>query len=626
MPSLPRIALAGAAALLLFTHSHAQTPVWSSLPAPAGTTLGLEQGYGYAVAGNTVHACSTLNGAWTSITTLFGPPAVTRSNDHFIVQDGPYTFHAWSPRTGACSTQYAFSGSATLVAQSSPQTWHSVLLDGNAVHIYFAYTGSWHTWSFTAPPAIRNGRFCVLIDDGTSVIGVSSIHGSAVPLGVSGATAVAAEGCLGLATSAGSIHGFSAFRNQWTTTTLAGTPVISWGNAQPGFAAIRDGSNYIFYSGHTGTFQPVPASASATLTNNRQVAVVIDGTQVTCYSGLLGTAAAMTFGTTPNPVTNQYLALLDEGFQVTPYSPLTGAFGPSMPGSYTITAGAQIAHLTPSPGGTQPVVAYSTNNNTWVSVPAVPGAVALLTGCSMMLVDPAGGLYGLSARGSAFVYEPTGPIDAQFQGSGALSGTLVARSGTMLYAFNPKTDRFRSTTTTGLADNFQGHTGALVLRDAVNAYGFSNFRDGWSSVPLAGPVTIAQIQTHNAILFDGSYARFFAGTGQIVTTGEFPDFWRAMTRGGRFQLNVAGEGNAPLVLAVSLDAAEIPLGPPGTLLLDPTSLLILLQGQLPSSGSLGLALLIPDDPSFHGAEFHFQAFIAGPMGGYLTSSAIATIF
>jgi hypothetical protein len=244
----------------------------------------------------------------------------------------------------------------------------------------------------------------------------------------------------------------------------------------------------------------------------------------------------------------------------------------------------------------------------------------------MMLVDPFGGLHGLSARGTSFVFQPTPVIDAWFQGSGALSGTLAARSGTSLWAFNPKTDRFRSTQTAGIAGNFQGQNGALILRDATNVYGFSNYLDRWASVALAGPVVTSQIQTHAAAVFDGSNVHVFAGTGQIVSTGEFPDFWRSMTLGGRFHLNVAGESGAPMVLGMSAASAEIPLGSLGTLLLDPASLLILLQLDLPSSGFFGLTLQVPDIPALSGVALHFQALITGPSGPYLTNSAIATIF
>jgi hypothetical protein len=168
-----------------------QIPAWSSVPASPGVALGLEQSYGYAVQGATVQAFSAITGAWTSLTALHGAPAITRSNEHFVVRDGG-TFHAYSPRTGLFSAQATLASQAALLPQSTPQTWHSVLLDGNAVHVDFALAGAWQTLVFASPPQIHNGTFTILIQDGPDVLALSSFYGSTVTL--PGATAIGAFG------------------------------------------------------------------------------------------------------------------------------------------------------------------------------------------------------------------------------------------------------------------------------------------------------------------------------------------------------------------------------------------------------------------------------------------------
>src|ERR1043165_1262143 len=138
------------------------------------------------------------------------------------------------------------------------------------------------------------GRFCFLVSEGGFVYGVSSFHGSLVPLFVTGATASpATNGNVGIALSAGQVHGFAASTNTWASLAVSGTPVITQGTAQPAFVAIQDGMAISMFSGHTGAFATLPAAPSSLVNLERYVAVVRDATSVYGSSALLGTFAQL---------------------------------------------------------------------------------------------------------------------------------------------------------------------------------------------------------------------------------------------------------------------------------------------------------------------------------------------
>ena len=66
--------------------------------------------------------------------------------------------------------------------------------------------------------------------------------------------------------------------------------------------------------------------------------------------------------------------------------------------------------------------------------------------------------------------------------------------------------------------------------------------------------------------------------------------------------------------------------PSGTLLLDPATLMILVQSAIPSNGVFSLTMQIPNDPGLSGITVYFQAAIIGLSGLYLTNSVFPTIY
>ena len=206
-----------------------------------------------------------------------------------------------------------------------------------------------------------------------------------------------------------------------------------------------------------------------------------------------------------------------------------------------------------------------------------------------------------------------------------LAETFFARNGTTIYTFNPRTVAWRTATTTAPALLVRAHHAVVLAQDGVAAYGFNLWSDVWSTQPLQAPYSTGAGQVEAAYVTDGVNLYAYAGVGQLSTTAEFPDFYRAPTLGSRFQLEAAGEPGSQVFIGVALAAGSVPL-PFGTLLLDPASLAILAQVAIPASGLFTLALQIPTAPAFSGLTPHFQAAILGPAGPYLTNSVFPTIY
>jgi len=599
----------------------AQLADWGSIPAPSNAKIHLEQSYCAVVTGQTVHAYSCLNRTWTSLTVSLGLPNLTITNDHFIIRDGPF-FYGYSPRTGRFAAQLAWSPTARLEPRVSPQTWFSIVTDGNNIHVFQALDGVWTTYVFSGPPTVTMGTKCALISDGRTVYGLSAFYGTPVALPVSSASVVGAYGNSGVAASVGMVHGFSAYRNTWTSMPVAGYPSVNTGDRQAAFIQVVDGASIVFFSGHTGGFTTVPAAASAVTTLSRSVAVVVDPPYVYGYSGLLGGIDYVGVTSAPTVTMQQFFALVDDGTSVHAFSANTGTFcAPISAKTADITTRAQMAYHQPASAAI-PTEVYSQFVNRWTKTPGLKAAATYITSASVALVEPAGGIHGLSLEGTKWVSEATPTIDYVHVGSNRpnMEQTLVAQAGTSLWAFNPRMKAWRMTTTESPITTFQGNSAALITMDGSRAYGFSNWSDRWSVTTLNGPVVGSQAQVQSAYVQDTTSVHAYAGIGQLSTSHDYPQYWRAATQGSRVRVDLAAEPGASAILAVSLGAASYPVPPHGTLLIDPTRMLVLATPGIPGVGLYGVNFQVPIGPGVTGIGLHFQAAVLAGSSLYLTNA------
>jgi len=599
----------------------AQLSDWGSIAAPSTAKVRLEQSYCAVERGQTVYAFSCLNRTWTSLTVSLGLPNLTITNDHFIVRDGPF-FYGYSPRTGRFAAQLAWSPTARIEPRVSPQTWFSIVTDGNSIHIFQALDGIWTTYVFSNPPTVTMGTKCALITDGNTVYGVSAFYGTPVALPVSSASVVGAYGNSGVAASLGMVHGFSAYRNTWASMAVAAYPTVNIGNKQAAFCQIVDGAGTIFFSGHTGGFTTVPAPPSAMTTLSRTVAIVVDNAHVYGYSGLLGGIDYLKLTSTPTLTMQQFFALVDDGSSVRGFSANTATFGaPISARTADITTRAQMAYHQPA-SAPFPTEVYSQYLNHWTRTPNLAAATPYITSASVALAEPGGGIHGLSLQGTKWIFQETPKLDTVYLGTNRpnMEQTLVAQAGTSLWAFNPRTQAWRMTTTSSPVSTFQGNNAALIGMDGLRAYGFSNWSDRWASTTLNGSVISSQAQVQSAYVQDSSSVHAYAAIGQLSTSHDYPQYWRAATQGSRVRVDLAAEPGASAMLAVSLGKASIPVPPHGTILIDPTRMLVLATAGIPGGGLYGVNFQVPVGPGVTGIGLHFQAAVFVGSSLYLTNA------
>lgn len=607
----------------------AQTSPWSSIAASSPQSVQLEQALLVVTQGNTVNAFSALTKTWTAITTVFGPPTNSLLNEHLVVRDGP-VFYGYSPRNATFQAQFAFAPGATVVPSASPQTWHSIVIDGNHVHAFFAFTGQWITYAFSSPPTVTsamNGRFCFLVSEGSNLYAVSSFYGTLVPA-PAGAVSAGSFGNVAMATSTGMVHGFGASQNRWASMPVTSSPAIAAGNAQCAFVSVNDGAAISLFSGNTGTFTTLPAAATASANLERYAAVFVDASNAYGYSALLGTYATLPISGPVTVIKQQMFALVDDGTNLIAYSAAKGQFAAPIPKTgLSLLHKAQIAALMPG-GSNVPAAVYSSYRNQWDSGPGIGSGTLYLTAVSAVVEESTGGLWGWSDRGPAWILEAAPPMEIAVAGTSPpnLAETFFARQGTMIYAFNPRTSAWRTATTTNPASLVRAHHCAILAQDGASVWGFNIWSDTWSGQSLQAAYLNGGGQVESGWATDGVRIFGYGGVGQLNTITEFPDLYRASTLGSLFRLEVNGEPNALALVAFAFGPASVPVPPYGTLLLDPATLAILAQAAIPAGGVFTLTLQIPNDPGLSGVTPHFQAGIYGPSGLYLTNSVFPTIY
>lgn len=606
---------------LMASPCAAQLHDWSAIPLSPTAAVALEQSWASVLDGNSLKIFSCFTRNWSALITTFGAPAIEVCNEHIIAKDGP-VFYGYSSRTGRFIAQMTFTPGAVVLRRVSPQSWLSLVVDGNFVHVFQAIEGVWTTHAFSQPPVVTLGTKCALVQDGSLLFGVSAFYGNMVPLAIPGGVGLGAFGNCGIAQSPGMVHGFSAYRNTWASHPMTAAPTVSSGHTQAAFALLQEGTNLVFFSGHTGTFTPLPQLQAPAAQLDRAVGVVLDGTTIYGYSGLLGKVDSRVMAAAPIVVKQQWFALLEAGNQVTAFSATTGTFSKSIAATTAeITTKAETALYTPASAST-PAYAYSQFLNLWTPAPALAASTAFQTATSVILVEPSGGLHALSARKTTWNYRPTPVIDEVFVGTNnpKLEQTFLARSGLHIWAFNPRTDKWREVVTAAPATAFSGNSSALIAMDGVKAYGFSNWSDRWSVEPLAGPPVKYATQVQSAWVDDGASVHVYSAVGQMSTSNDYPEYWRAASLGTRVRVDLAAEPGSIGVLALGLTPAEIPLGVHGTLLIDPALMFLLGMPTLPQVGTFGLRLQVPLDPAFSGLDLFFQSFVVLPTTFYLTNA------
>lgn len=613
------VSLLLATSALLFVNGPpalCQLSDWSAISV-SGPTIKLEHSMAYELEGATVRAFSGLTRKWSSFTASSGGPVLSLMNEHLIVQDGQ-DFYGFSTRSSAFVPLGPVSGAATLLPPTSGQNWQSVVLDGNDLHLFSAYSGQWTHTHFSAPPAVTIKNLTVLIDDGTTIYGMSPLFGNAVPLAATGASVLGVFGGVGLASAPGVIYGFSSHQNTWTSMPVSGTPSVTNGfSSQPAFVTIQDGSSISFFSGQSGTFTTVPAAPSAFVFQHRACAIVIDGNTVYGYSGLTGEYKKLSLASAPTATLSHFFGLVSTATATYGYSAETNTFSAPLNGSFNFTLGQTAAFAAPSTG-TAPGAAYSSLTNQWTAAPV--GNVGYVVAANAVILVTPGGLFGIAPRSTTWEYQPTSPtLTATYQANTPQGpGIFVAADGTNLLTFSSLSGHWRTIVADHNILTFKGHWGSAILEDGSNAYAYGEFNDRWSVIPLSAGSNGLGAQVESAYVLSGNDLIAYTAFGQLMTTADYPEYFRGIAIGGSFQLDLVGEPNKAALLFLGLPA-EIPTQY-GILGVDPNTFTIFATLSTGPLGHTALTLPVPNDPILKGISVNFQAAIAGIYVPYLTNA------
>jgi hypothetical protein len=600
-------------------------PHWTNLPIPAGA-IGQPAVIGTSAVITTPTAFWLYSGitkTWT-VMPVVSPSPVFQANDYVIIQDGA-TIHAFHTFTGTVSSITTPTATPQIVSGPASSSWVTLVSDGLQAWSFGGIHGRWETITLSQPaPIMVANRLSGLLLDGTTVYGVSAHHGIFVPVQADALATltVTDEAEVSTANSPGWLRAFSVQQNRWS---VQAVPLSAVFLQQAEIAMAYDANQVWASSGITGTLTSYTTSAPITrIDTSEGVAVLQDGPLVVCYASGTGRFATHSASNASFHL-DYHFAFVSDANGVTPFSALSGAFGASIPGSYTFTSNDAIGFAL---GGGTGDFAYSPITNTWIASPvASPSAIELVRD-AVILVRP-GGYEALSARHAqwrSLSTNTTGAYTTTNTGS-----TFVARDNgnTSAHVFDIRLNRWASLTAAGpLTFTIARHT--AFANDGQFAYGFGQASAEWFAQPLTAAPTHFRVASSIGVCVHGSTVSMYSVLGSLSYRGRFPEFTQAINLGNTLRLQQNAPPGSLMALLVGFAPAYLDLGPPlGKLYVDPIgSFSLPWPVGVGPSGQCVLEIPVPRDPLLRLAQVHFQNLVVPPAPAqpWLSSSVAPIIF
>ncbi len=590
-----------------------QLPEWGTFTPSSTPTLFAESSIVSVRDADGYHLWSSYTRTWSDLSVT--SPTFYGCDDHCVVVDGNT---AWGYATRQAKwVPQPLSAAPTAPTPNSGPVWMTVLLDGNAAHVFSGLLGTWATVTFGGPVTAKVGRMFAVLTDGTRTVGLSAHFNSPVDLGPTPVTSIDGVGYCGVARSANYFHMFSAYRNTWRAITASPTATLTKPAARAGYVVVREASSMNFWSALTNEQVLLFHAPSAVLNVQENVAAIQDGNTLFAYS-----CAASTIGVVSTPTAwvqldvRRFLVAASDGLNVYAFGVQAGAFA-HLPGAFFVASDTGVALATPGAGGD--TWAFSSMTNEWVAAPANTYTQSFLTFNAAVLVDTAGGLAGFSVNRATWAVDATPAADAYFKSQ----AMFCARAGNRLDVFNGRSGEW-ATVTTAAPAAVTCFDMAVLADDGSNVHTFGVYRDAWSSHPVAS--VQKQLRDECAYVYDGTDVHVWSGSGQTSEWANYPEYWRILARGGKLHYNIAAEPASFAATFVALAPIPPTVTPWGLLQIDPGTIVFPLPVVVPLEGTGEIDLTIPDDTSLRGVTLWTQSLILAPAApAYLTNAFESTI-
>ncbi|MCA8970161.1 MAG: hypothetical protein KDC95_10270 [Planctomycetes bacterium] len=565
-----------------------------------------------------IHAYSTFLKRWFTVPVKNGAQFFAH-DDHFVIVEGN-DVTAWTTRFGTFHTLKLASNPNVLTAPNP--TWVSVVVEGQNVHFFSAFTGTWATAAFAGTIQAGVDKVVGMATDGSKTVAYSAHHGNvvALPSSYAAVSTARAAGYGGYALSPGWIHFYSGMKNVWRSEMSRNGTVVA-PTARASTIAVQDTGGYRFYSAFTDSVASVAVPSTATLDYGDHTSVVIDGATVHAWSSAQGSIQTRSFVSPTVFGRSSYYVLIADGADLDAFSGMRGSWS-------TLSGGAKGSLFNHSLASSAVVQMpgdvfcfYSAMRSSWIATPVLPGGQAYITYAGGV-VTTASSMYGFASMSGAVAIEPRTPTGRVQQ----FGGNFVAECGSELVVFNPQLSEWKAFPHVGPLKTLKAHHGAVIADNGVNLYFYGTYDDQWSVLTLASPATGIDAADECGYFTSGSHVCGMSASGQTSNLATFPEFWRVLSRGGVCTWHVAGEPGALPILIAGVRGAKLTLPGLGILRVDPTLAVTGVLPPIPLVGSVKVDLPLPDDASLNGLELHAQALILRGQQAYLTNVYRSMVF
>lgn len=542
-------------------HAQLSGSAWAELTVPQGVASSQVRGQGKLVIydqGLTLHVFSSVTRRWHTTPKLPGA-TVRLFNDCVVIIEANF-YRAFSSHTGRFA-ELSTTGSSSLLNSGGHKN-DSILLvaNGNLLHAFSAFTGTWTTRTIAAGFAADVQRHVAVIHQGSTVSALSAfdnvwheqICGTA-------ATTINADGTAAFATNSSATFGFSAHTRTWQRhvplASATFTRADDWGLWFNGTAVLA-------YSSLRGAFATELAATTTLAGSTDLYALLNTPTGLLAYSAVTGDLLVIT-----QPANSiefgSGVALLRRSKTVRGYSPLHQTVTTLQIKTATWNAGNSVAFVTALNGQTH---AFSSLTSTWVAAPATTHGNPATMSTTSVALQSASDCYAFAARSGQFV--ALGYPVQSLQGN-PTSAPLLGYDTSKLAAFDTNSERWlsRSRTITTTPAFAIWRTSALVI-DGSTAYGFGAQTGAWQ--PHALPLGLTAIRANSEVAYV-TYANQIVACSmlpEIVSYQQFPHFRRVQPRGTEISFAAAPPATAFAIAAFAPPITPVRVPGLGTLMLD----------------------------------------------------------